>query len=144
MFNQENTMNHFQTQKPLWALSAGTVLRVSQGWYEHVGLLSDRYIAGERAVVCFSAQAGGFVEEPYSTFSRCQVVYVEGYFGSLPPWMVMQRARLKHGQPYSWTEFNCEHFVRYAHGVLIESPQLKRWTFAAGVVGFLALAVARA
>lgn len=137
-------MNQFQTQQSLWALPAGTVLRVSHGWYDHVGLVSDRYKSGELAVVSFSATAGGLVEEPYSAYSRGQVVYVDGYFGSLPPGMVLQRARLKHGQPYSWTEFNCEHFVRYAHGVLIESPQLKRWTFAAGIVGFLALTAGRA
>lgn len=136
-------MTYFQRHQPLWALPAGTVVRVGHGWYDHVGLLSDRYIAGVRAVASFSAQAGGFIEEPYTVFSRGRVVYVDGYFGSLPSWLVLQRARLKAEHTYSWTEFNCEHFVRYAHGVLIESPQLKRWTLAASAVGVLAFAVSR-
>jgi hypothetical protein len=127
-------------QQQLLTLPAGTVLRVSHGWYDHVGLLSDRYSVGERAVMSFSAQAGGFLEEPYSTFARNQAVSVDGYLGTLPPWMVLQRARMKAGGLYSWTTFNCEHFVRFAHGIPIESPQLQRWTFALGSVSFLAVA----
>lgn len=44
---------------------------------------------------------------------------------------------------YSWTKFNCEHFVRYAHAVPIESPQLKRFTFLSGAIGVFALMTTR-
>lgn len=132
-------MIHLQTQ-PVWALPAGTVVRVSHGWYQHVALLGDCVTQGERSVLAFSAQAGGFSEQPFSIFAKGRSVTVEGYLGGLPPAAVMRRARLKQGQAYSWTNFNCEHFVRYAHGVPIESPQLRQWAFLGSVLGFLALA----
>ncbi len=127
-------------QQNIWVPPAGTVVRVRHGFYDHIAMLGDHAIGGERAVVAFSAQAGGFVEEPFSAFARGQAVVIEGYLGSLPPAVVMQRARMKQGQAYSLSEFNCEHFVRYAHGVPVESPQLRQWAFLGGLVGVLALA----
>lgn len=127
-------------QQNIWVPPAGTVVRVRQGFYDHIAMLGDHAMGGERAVVAFSAQAGGLVEEPFSAFARGQAVVIEGYLGSLPPAVVMQRARMKQGQAYSLSEFNCEHFVRYAHGVPVESPQLRQWAFLGGLVGVLALA----
>ena len=127
-------------QQNIWVPPAGTVVRVRHGFYEHIAMLGDHAMGGERAVVAFSAQAGGFVEEPFSAFARGRAVVIEGFLGSLPPVVVMQRARMKQGQAYSLTEFNCEHFVRYAHGVPVESPQLRQWAFLGGLVGVVALA----
>lgn len=127
-------------QRDIWELPAGTVVRVRYGFYEHVAMLSEHAIGGERAVVSFSAQAGGFVEEPFSVFARGQTVVIEGYLGVLPPAVVMQRARMKGGQTYSLSDFNCEHFVRYAHGVPVESPQLRQWAFLGGLVSIFAVA----
>lgn len=133
-------MIHTTRQQDIWELPAGTVMRVRHGCYEHVAMLSELAIGGERAVVSFSAHADGFVEEPFSIFARGQTVVIEGYLGVLPPVVVMQRARMKRGQAYSLSDFNCEHFVRHAHGVAVESPQLRQWAFLGGVVGILALA----
>lgn len=132
-----------QVQQHIATLRAGTVIKVNHGLYDHVGLVGDYFIQGERSVLAFSAQAGGFVEQPFSDFANGRTVTVHGYPGTLPPEMVMLRARLKRGQPYSWNTFNCEHFVRYAHGVHVESPQLRQWTFLAGLLGFLTLAAGR-
>ena len=129
-----------QSQQDVWALPVGTVIRVSHGWYHHVALLGDGAIQGERSVLAFSAQAGGFVEQAFSAFARGRRVTADGYLGGLPPSTVMQRARSKQRQGYSWTNFNCEHFVRYAHGIPIESPQLRQWALLGGVAGVLALA----
>ena len=136
-------MIHTQIQQEVWAPPIGTVIRVSHNWYDHVGLIGDRYIMGERSVIAFSAQAGGLVEQAYSAFAAGRTVTIDGYLGVLPPETVVRRARMKREQTYSWTNFNCEHFVRYAHGVPIESPQLRQWTFVAGILGFLTLAAAR-
>jgi hypothetical protein len=136
-------MNPLPVQQDIWTLPTGTVIRVSHGWYDHVALIGDHISNGERTVLAFSAQANGLAEQLYSAFACGRRVTVDGYLGSLPPDIVMQRARLKHAQSYSWTEFNCEHFVRYAHGVPIESPQLRQWTFLAGVLGVVTLAAAR-
>lgn len=133
-------MIHTKRQHDIWGPPAGSVVRVRHGFYEHVAMLSDHAIGGERAVVAFSAQAGGFVEEPFSVFARGQTVAIEGYLGVLPPAVVMRRARMKRGQAYSLSDFNCEHFVRYAHGVPVESPQLRQWAFLGGLMGILALA----
>jgi hypothetical protein len=46
--------------------------------------------------------------------------------GNLPPEVVLHRARSIQGRACSLTDFNCEHFVRHAHGVEIKSPQLLR------------------
>ncbi|WP_395055601.1 lecithin retinol acyltransferase family protein [Polaromonas sp.] len=130
-------------QQHIWAPPAGTVIRVSRGFYDHVALLSDRQIHGERGVLSFSSKSGGLVEESFSAFSAGRRVSVDGYLGSTPPARVMQRARLKHDQAYSWTEFNCEHFVRYAHGVLIESPQLQKWAALGGILSVFGLVAMR-
>jgi hypothetical protein len=133
-------MNALANQCDLRLLPVGTVLRVSHGLYDHVGLLSDRVIQGERCVLSLSAAADGLVEEPYSAFAAGRQVFSDGYFGRLPPEVVLQRARSKAGQVYLWTVFNCEHLVRYAHGVRVESPQLQRWMlFAGGCAGLFAV-----
>lgn len=124
-------------------LPAGTVIRVSCGWYDHVGMLADYWWRNERAVISFSPKARGILEERLSDFARGREIHVDGYLGNLSPFEVMRRARFKRGQPYSWTTFNCEHFIRCAHGVEIESPQLQRFAFL-GFCGFATLAVARA
>jgi hypothetical protein len=131
-------------QPSIWALPAGTVIRVNCGFYDHVALLSDRWIGGERGVLSFSAQSCGLVEQCISTFAAGCHVTVDGYLGGLPPETVMQRARLKQGQSYSWTKFNCEHFVRYAHGVPVESPQLQQWAVLGGIASFFVVLSARA
>lgn len=129
-----------QLHQDIWRYPAGLVIRVRHGWYDHVAMLGDVAIAGERSVVAFSAQAGGFNEQSLANFARGQEVIVEGYLGALPPEAVMRRARMKRGQPYAWASFNCEHFVRYAHGVEVESPQLHQWAFLGGLAGLLTLA----
>jgi hypothetical protein len=134
-------MNTSETQCDLRLLPLGTVVRVSHGLYDHVGLLSDRVIEGERSVVSFCAAVGGFLEEPFSAFAAGRQVFSDGYFGQLPPDVVMKRARSVRAQVYAWTQFNCEHFVRYAHGVRVESPQLQRcMALVAGCAGLFALA----
>lgn len=82
------------------ALPAGTVIRVNEGWYNHVALMSDRYIGQERSVLAFSAEYGGFVEQPFSVFAGGRTVSIDGYLGALPPAIVMQRARQKQRHSY--------------------------------------------
>lgn len=122
------------------ALPPGTIVRVSNALYEHVGMLGDRLINGERTVIAFSARAGGFEEVPLSQFGGGRPVTLGDYPGGMPPAVVMQRARSRQGQAYSLFTFNCEHFVRYAHGVAIESPQLHQWAFVVGLLGLMRVA----
>ena len=131
----------FQPVPALWRI--GEVVQVPAGLYFHVGLVGDRVIGGERSVLAFSSAAGGLIEEPLSEFARGRPVMRMGYLGTLRPTIVLQRARAITQTPYSWTEFNCEHFVRYAHGVPVESPQLRFWA-AIGVFWLISLAAAKA
>ncbi len=124
----------------VWNHPPGTVVRVSNGLYDHVGMLGDRLINGERSVLAFSARAGGFEELALSSFAGGRVVTLGGYPGNLPPKLVMQRAREKRGEAYSWLTFNCEHFVRFAHGVAVESQQLRKWAFLVGALSLLSAA----
>ena len=127
----------------IWDLRVGTVIRVAHDWYHHVALVGDRLSGGERTVLAFSAEAKGFIEQPFSAFARERAVTVEGFLGSLAPEVVMQRARSTRGKPYSWIDFNCEHFARFAHGVDIVSPQLHGWASLAGLLGLMAVVAAR-
>jgi hypothetical protein len=120
----------------------GEVIRVPAGFYFHVALMGDLIIAGERSVLAFSPDAGGLIEQPFLAFARGRPVTRIGYLGTLPPASVMSRARMMQGTRYSWTEFNCEHFVRYAHGVPVESPQLRFWA-AVGMLGLFSLVKAK-
>ncbi|WP_196486813.1 lecithin retinol acyltransferase family protein [Burkholderia stagnalis] len=133
-------MNCVEREQDIWSYRAGTVVRVNHGWYDHVGMLGDRLTAGERSVLSFSAQAGGFIEEPFSEFARGQDVKVDGFPSNLHPMIVMQRARSMEGHRYSLTNLNCEHFVRHAHATTVQSPQLQMWTLFGSALGLLAIA----
>jgi len=132
-------MNPSSRHQGVWDFPVGTVVRVSHGLYDHVALLGDREVMGERGVLAFSADAGGFVEQPFSALAGGRTVRVDGYPGKLPPAVVLRRARAMQGRSYSWANFNCEHFVRQAHGLPSESPQLRRWAVLGSVVGLLTL-----
>lgn len=104
-------------------LPAGTEVSIDCGFYRHVGILGDQFINGERSVLAFSSKGRGFVEQTLSDFSDNRRVIVGRYLGKLLPHEVIARARLWQGLPYALFSRNCEHFVRYAHGLIPESPQ---------------------
>lgn len=132
------------SQQNVWTPLEGSVIRVGCALHDHVAFLGDGVVDGERSVLSFSAQTAGPAELSMSAFAASRTVTVDGYLGGSTPEAVMPRARAKREQSYSWTEFNCEHFVRYAHGVPLESPQLQQWTFMGGLLGVLAFISARA
>ncbi len=125
-------------QQHVRAHPTGTVVRVRHGLYDHLGLLGECMSGADRSVLAFAAQAGGFIEQPFSEFAGGRQVTVDGYLGNLCPEVVLQRARSMQGRAYSWLAFNCEHFVRYAHGVDIQSPQLRQWALLGSMAGLLA------
>lgn len=102
----------------------GTVLSTSRFLYRHFGILTDHYINGYPAVISNSGERGMVVEEPLNTFQGTGDLKVEGYFGSLSPDAVLERARAQRGSRYTLLRWNCEQFVRYAHGLKLESPQV--------------------
>jgi len=125
----------------LSTLPAGTVVAVSRGLYKHVGLLTEPVVNQERHVI--SLNPGGprrqVIEEPISVFARGQSVQVVPMDSALPNWSVLARARSRQHPHYSWVTFNCEHFVRFALGHKLESPQLAIWAIIGLVAAFKTL-----
>jgi hypothetical protein len=118
-------------------LSAGTIVEVQRGLYWHVGILSEPRPWGERTVISMSpGPVGSQVrEEPFSVFAPSLVVRVRTVEAGLPGWGVLARARSGRHPSYSWTAFNCEHFVNFAHGLPQKSPQVAAWGALAMLVG---------
>lgn len=120
-------MDRIATPSNLHQLLPSTVLRLNRGLYDHVAILGEYAWGGERQVLSFGPGPVSLVEMPFSQFANGSVVKVDGYLGQLAPEAVLAHARrLGSERRYSWLGFNCEHFVRAAHGVAPESPQLGR------------------
>jgi len=118
-------MNQIANHSNLQQLLPGTVLRISRGLYDHVALLGEYAWAGERRILSFGPGAFSLQEMPFSEFAGGRVVKIDGYLGQLAPQVVLAQARrIGVQRRYSWLGFNCEHFVRAAHGAAIKSPQL--------------------
>lgn len=118
-------MDRIADPSKLQQLLPGTVLRLNRGLYDHVGILGEYTGHCERQVLSFAAGPVSLVEMPFSRFAAGCVVKVDGYLGQLAPEAVLAEARrIGTQRRYSWLGFNCEHFVRAAHGVALESPQL--------------------
>lgn len=129
-------MDRIADPSNLHHLLPGTVLRRDGGLYDHVAILGEYAWLGERQVLSFGPGPVSLVEMPFSRFANGSSVKVDGYLGQLAPEEVLAQARrIGAGRPYSWLAFNCEHFVRAAHGTPVESPQLGRaFLFAVGAV----------
>lgn len=102
----------------------GTVLMVDCQWFWHTGILTEALPGRERTVISASSEHGEVIEQSVAAFAAGREVRVEGYLGSLPPEHVLVRARAMLGKRYDLLVSNCEHFVRYAHGLVPISPQL--------------------
>lgn len=129
-------MNRIAAPSNLHQLLPGTVLRLDRGLYDHVAILGEYAWAGERQVLSFGPGPVSLMEVPFSRFADGSLVSVDGYLGQLAPKAVLAQARrIGAERRYSWLAFNCEHFVRAAHGTAVESPQLGRaFLFAVGAV----------
>jgi hypothetical protein len=111
-----------------YGITPGTVIGVPAVWegfeVEHVGILTDLFVHNERTVVSSSKRRGGVVEETLVRFLDGRSGRVIGYLGTLPPRVVVARARAHIGREWSILD-NCEHFVRRVHGLVPASPQLE-------------------
>ncbi|MGH9461583.1 MAG: lecithin retinol acyltransferase family protein [Vicinamibacteria bacterium] len=104
----------------------------------HYGLVSDVVRHGAPDVISLPNAKGGVVEESWEEFAGGNPVRVDGYLGSYPPSVVLDRARSCIGQlPWRFS-FNCEHFVSWCHGLEPRSPQLENWIAVAGLGALMA------
>lgn len=116
--------------------SVGTVLAVDFFPVTHVGIAT-----GRGWVISNSRARGGVYEESLRDFSDGRPIRVLGHLGNLPASRVVERARSKIGERWSLFSNNCEHFVRWAHGVKVASPQLENAVKAVGFFALLLVAV---
>lgn len=127
----------------LQSYPTGTVVAVWRGLYRHVGILCEpSFYDSERCVISLNPGAPGMQlrQEAISVFARGMSVEVASLESRLHPHWVLARARSGQHPSYSLLHFNCDHFVRFAHGLPIESPQLRAWG-AILAVGALVVAV---
>ena len=117
------------------SLPPGTVIGVRWGLVEHVGIVTGRAIDGMPGVISNSHAHGGVREESLSSFARGRPFRIHQKMSELPDAEVAARARRMIGRRYDALRFNCEHFVRLAHGKKARSPQIHRLlAVAAGAV----------
>lgn len=125
-------------------LSPGTVVSTpAYGIFKHKGVVSDRASSdGRLMIISCSGRAGEVREETEEEFSQGNEIVSEGYLGNLHVQEVLYRARRCIGKKYSLLSWNCEHFVRYAHGLEPSSPQLAT-TFVLASLGVFAVVALR-
>ena len=106
------------------SLPPGTVIGVRYGAIEHVGIVTDWRIDGMPAVISNSYAHRGVREESLGDFARGRAFRVHKRLSDMPGEEVADRARRMVGRRYDVLRFNCEHFVRVAHGLKPKSPQV--------------------
>jgi hypothetical protein len=90
-------------------------------------------------VISCSRRRGGVAEESIVEFSQGSPITPVDYPGTLPPFQVLWQARNLLGTRWDLFRFNCEHFVRLAHGLEPQSPQLQSGVALAALLGFVSL-----
>lgn len=109
----------------------GTVLRYKVDGYWHYGILVHfGYVIHNSKVY------GCVVKESYAHFAAGKTVTAYSGVSSANLGLACQRAHQYIGSAYMLFTKNCEHFVRLAHGLIPESPQIQKAviTAAAGTV----------
>lgn len=115
---------NIQLNNNLAALRPGTVLSTGRPGFRHFGVSTDCFINGLPTVISNTGKYGKVIEESLEQFKEQGDLKIEGYWGSLTPQNVLRRARENLGTRYLLINWNCEHFVRFAHGLKPESPQV--------------------
>ena len=127
-------------------LRPGTVVAIGIRWtpFYHVGLVGDSVSNdGMPMIISNSQRSGGVAEEPLANYGDAGSFRILGYWSELAPAEVLHRARRYLGTKWHLTNWNCEHFVRVAHALKSESPQLKVGLTLAAALTLVALILAR-
>lgn len=114
-------------------LDPGTVIAVRYNMYKHFAIVSDRINNGMPNLISLSYRTSGVQEEPWRLVVGNRNIELSCIKGDYPKEAVLSRARncIDKNIKYELLTFNCEHFARYAHGLPIESIQVKRAIYGA-------------
>lgn len=99
----------------------GTTLRYKIDGYWHYGILVN-----SGYVIHNSKLHGRVIKESYWDFAAGKNVEPYHCISSASLELACQRAHQYLGMAYSLFTKNCEHFVRIAHGLIPESPQIQK------------------
>ena len=133
------------TLEDLLFLEPGTILSTIKpdGGVEHFGALTGRHLFGmPPTIISASKFRQTVVEELPLQFSFGAPIYAHGVWSNQPWQETIRKARSQLGQPYRLFGNNCEHFVRFCHGLPPESPQLAGAVGVAIVAGIVLWALA--
>lgn len=121
-----------------YALPPGAVVSVPFFGGIHLGLVSDQSWGGYPLVLNNSKTRGRVVEEDWLSFIDNRPVTFQGYPSELDSAVVLDRARTRIGQKWNLRHWNCEHFVRWAHGLPAESEQVDNYLSGLAIFGTIA------
>ena len=129
------------------SLRPGDVIAVHHHLYKHFAIVSDQNSAFQGIsmpnLISLSSRTGTVREEPWHVVVENKVVTKSSISSRKPRNSVLSRARscILLDIQYDLLSFNCEHFVRFAHGLPIESIQVKNTLYgtALGVASCLLL-----
>lgn len=114
-------------------LEAGTVIAIRYTMYKHFAIVSDRLINGIPNLISLSYRTSKVQEEPWDIVVGNRSIEQSFIKGDYSKEVVLSRARscIDKNIKYELLTFNCEHFARYAHGLPIESVQVKQAIYGA-------------
>ncbi len=120
------------------SLLPGDTVAVVYDTFNHYAIVSDRKTDGMPNLIALSQRRGTVQEEIWQRGTQGATVRKSHIGGALPAQEVLDKARSLIGKPtYKLFTNNCEHFVRWAHGLPVESKQV-----AGGVTGAALLGLA--
>ena len=118
-------------------LLPGDVIAIHHHFYKHFAIVSDQRSTFNGItlpnLISLSYRTGTVQEEPWHVVVSDNVIEKSTIAGNKPSKSVLSRARacILLEIQYDLLTFNCEHFVRYAHGLSIESMQVKNTMYGA-------------
>lgn len=126
-------MDTNQTKHPL---VAGSVISVRYPLYKHFAIVSDSSTNGKPNLISLSYRTAGVLEEPWELVVGNRHYECSQIKGADTANVVLKRARsyIDTEIKYNLLAFNCEHFVRLAHGLPMQSKQVQKTIYGA-VVG---------
>ncbi len=104
---------------------AGTVLKLDFGSFFHYGVAD-----GLGEVIHNSKKHSMVIQEPYEDFAEGKTIIISE-IASDNPTQASINAKRYLGMPYNLIHSNCEHFVRLAHGLEVESTQIQQYLLVA-------------
>lgn len=108
-----------QEVKNWFEVQPGTPLKVSYGYWHEL-------IADGQYVIHNSKQHGKVVRQPFHEVAKDNTIYVCDEVQVTDYEAAVRKARLAIGLAYDLWSQNCQHFVRWAHGLVPESPQVQQ------------------